>query len=533
MKAPLVVSLLLSSLLSAYEAHEWGTFTTVSASDGTMLSGLHVEEEHLPPFVHSHVGMAPSIDTLSKYRLSTGLPIRHLNSTDQIAVRLEKKGQTVSAIYAKGLPSALLQNVTVKMETPVIYFYGDDTPKVNVKVGFNGGTISQWYPMRKSGDTPNKGSLAGYTPKGRNTSLFNGEKIAVDFTKPIDFSKPYSGFIEWDVEILPSSQSDTAYTFKPFENYTWIYPRVPDANMLKVGEEYEDYLFYRGIGNFEIPATFSVDANETLTISNKSKEPIPFAFAFENIQGQYRYKALNDIPAHDTISVSENDWITPKNQQIEVFQIMRSGLISQGLTMDEANGMVRTWWKSYFDKPGLRVFWVVPSYELEKTLPLELTPEPEKIVRVMVGRADVLRPSFEQRMIDVLGTSMFDHFQKDRFYLPYKQRLEQLIKKPVFSKLNDQGISMQSFPIKAVSSSSQQTGTIRLYTGTEVSILNSNASDPNQWGISGDWKILDSNTLQIGEHTFSLDPQKGTLTADLPEGSKWNYYEIQLKRYLN
>ena len=32
-----------------YQLHEWGTFTTVSGSDGVLLSGLDREEEFLPP----------------------------------------------------------------------------------------------------------------------------------------------------------------------------------------------------------------------------------------------------------------------------------------------------------------------------------------------------------------------------------------------------------------------------------------------------------------------------------------------------
>ncbi len=60
--------------------------------------------------------------------------------------------------------------------------------------------------------------------------------------------------------------------------------------MLKVGDEYEDYLFYRGIGNFNFSATFSVDQDETLQIQNHSIEAIPFAF--KNIRGKFRYKTI-------------------------------------------------------------------------------------------------------------------------------------------------------------------------------------------------------------------------------------------------
>ena len=50
---------LFSQVVSAYDLHEWGTFTTISGSDGSVLSGLHVEEEKLPDFVYSHIGMRP------------------------------------------------------------------------------------------------------------------------------------------------------------------------------------------------------------------------------------------------------------------------------------------------------------------------------------------------------------------------------------------------------------------------------------------------------------------------------------------
>ncbi|MFC5050619.1 hypothetical protein ACFPK9_08340 [Rubritalea spongiae] len=533
MKAAVVASLFLTPILPAYEVHEWGTFTTVSASNGTLLAGLHVEEEHLPPFVYSHIGMESDINTRDAYNRQTG-NIRQLpQNSDQIAVHLDAKTQQASARFGKGLAGANLHNVTVKMETPVIYFYGDDTPKVNVKVGFNGGTISQWYPKRKTGDTPHSISLDGYKITDSHAHLLDGLRTAVDLRKPIDFANPYQGSIEWDVNILPKDQADTALTFKPFENYTWIYPRVPNANMLKVDDEYEDYLFYRGIGNFELPATFSVDDNETLSVSNNSRDAIPFALAFENINGKFRYKNLSNIPSNSVISVSENDWISPQNQQVEVFQAMRAGLVAQGLTTDEANSMIRTWWKSYFNKPGLRVFWVVPSHDLEKILPLTLTPQPEKAVRVMVGRADILRPSFEQSLVKTVGKSSFQPYETDRFQLAYKQRLEQLITEPVFSHLSPQGIGMQTFQIKAIGNNTQQAGSIAFYSSRDVKITAYNTDAEKSWGLSGAWKILDDTSLQIDDHIFELNPKTGILTSKTTANSNWNRFEIQLKRYLN
>lgn len=430
----------------------------------------------------------------------------------------------------KGMPVAQLENVTVKMETPVIYFYGDDTPKVNIKVGFNGGTISQWYPHRKSGDVPNK-IEKGKHPLSPALKEMIGDREMVLLNKPIHFgdaSNPYQGAIEWDVEILPKSAADPALTFKPEENPTWIYPRVPAANVIKVGNEYEDFLFYRGVGNFQLPAIFSVDASETVHISNKSKEAIPFAFAFENLGGEFRYKTIGGIPAGKVAKVAESDWVRPAktgNQNVEVFNQMREGLMAQGLTSDEANGMIKTWWKSYFNKPGLRVFWIVPQTDLEKILPLKADPAPANQVRVLVGRADIMRPKFEQQMIADLGTKAFQKYYEDRFIGPYTNRLRQLVKKPVYQKFDAENLVGSQLMITAKKGSSALGEGFYLATESEVKL--------QHLKLTGAWKIIGENQLKIGDTVFVLDRENGILTAQATADSNFDTYEIQLPRALN
>ena len=125
-----------------YVLHEWGTFTSVSSSDGSLLPGLEREEEALPHFVFSHAGM------------------------ENIGTRPNKGWRRP------------LRNVTVKMETPVIYFYSDSGFRAHVEVGFHGGSISQWYPQRTGGEVP--------PPHPSKNRRKGGE---------IDFSKGYEGSI--------------------------------------------------------------------------------------------------------------------------------------------------------------------------------------------------------------------------------------------------------------------------------------------------------------------------------------------------
>ena len=521
------LSISFGSVVSAYDLHEWGTFTTVSGSDGSVLSGLHVEEEKLPDFVYSHIGMRPQAANGSYAMMLPPLMPNLMNRYDnQMFVMKDAKGKIIPAASFKGIPQAMLQNVTVKMETPVIYFYGDDTPKVNVKVGFNGGTISQWYPNRTSGDTPNLIKVTEEEILERTKKSLSGKQLVLH--QPIDFSKPYNGSIEWDVDIIPKAEADPAYTFKSNENHTWIYPRVPDANMVKVGDEYEDYLFYRGVGNFELPATFRVDASETLHVKNNSKEAIPFAFAFENIAGKFRYKTIGEITVGSEATVAEDEWVSPsggESQQVAVFQEVRDGLLAQGLTRDEANGMVKTWWKSYFEKDGLRVFWVVPQTDVERILPLTVTPKPENQVRVLVGRADVLRPKFEQEMITNLGTHAFRKYTSDRFYQPYRERLSQLIKSPVFQKFDKENIVNTHLKITGVKGDSKMGERLYLSDEKEVKL--------QHLQLGGKWEIIGDDQLKIGDTLFTLDPEKGLLTAKVDSEKNFDVYEIQLPKVLN
>jgi hypothetical protein len=83
--------------------HEWGTFTSVAGDQGQAVEWLPLAtESDLPCFVNQ-----------SKAGLKD---------------------------YLFG---------TVRMETPVIYFYASREMKVNVTVGFPKGWITEWYPQAK------------------------------------------------------------------------------------------------------------------------------------------------------------------------------------------------------------------------------------------------------------------------------------------------------------------------------------------------------------------------------------------------
>src|SRR6187431_1403377 len=123
----ITILLLSAAAASAYSLHEWGTFTTVAGSDGVLLTGLQREEDALPTFVHTHFGF------------ENGQP----TSVEKLTSVMKAQGYPAFPSKMKGLGKRPVSGVTVKMETPVIYFHSQESFRAKVKVGFQGGTISQ------------------------------------------------------------------------------------------------------------------------------------------------------------------------------------------------------------------------------------------------------------------------------------------------------------------------------------------------------------------------------------------------------
>lgn len=407
MKA-ITMLLLSAATAAAHTLHEWGTFTTVAGSDGVLLAGLEREEAPLPRFTYSHFG-------LENGNLPRGL--------DELTRR---HGERPAFTLMKGIRRPVT-GVTVKMETPVIYFYSDTAFDVSVKVGFAGGTISQWYPERAAGETlpvpPAPAKIDDWT---------------------LDFSKPWQGSIEWQGRVLSPADSRAAILFKPGESLHWMRPRVPEANAIRMPNgETEGFLFYRGIGAFDPGLTTTIGGDDTLRLHNRAGGDIPFALVFERSAGTTRWLTLKDGLGHDQATTIPSSGFTESSADFAepVYREMIAGLVGCGLLQSEATAMVETWWDSYFTQDGLRVFWVVPAAKVDAILPLHVTPAPEKTVRVIVGRSEVLRPAREQEWLALAGSKDEARVaqwnalrQTDRFGAAYQRRVAALAAPATASK---------------------------------------------------------------------------------------------------
>lgn len=305
---------------SGLVAHEWGTFTAIAGADGRAMQWMpFINPSELPGFV------------------------QHLSSPS----------------FKFGLRG------TIRMETPVLYFYSPREETVSVKVAFAKGLITEWYPH-----------AVGVQP------------TAVQPVTDLNhLSSP--GSITWsNVLVSPNLNVKFPHASGQTRYYT---ARETSSAPLKVrttaGEEVEKFLFYRGVSAATLPISATQSSDGKLVIKSLNEVQIPAAILFER-RGErigYRVEQVEaDKMTFDPPSLTGN--------MDSLYAELEAILVNQGLFADEAHAMVETWKDSWFEE-GSRLIYIVPREFVDSVLPLTISPTPEQVVRVFVGRLEIVTPA--------------------------------------------------------------------------------------------------------------------------------------------
>jgi Secretion system C-terminal sorting domain len=329
--------------------HEWGTFTSKYSSNGIPYSNVNATvDEPVPDFVHS-------IDFDTTYELY-----------------ISAKGYS-----GYGTGRIDLIDVYIKMETPVLYFYSPHAIQdLTVDVQFPNGSISEFYPL------PYHREDTTYV-KRRASSAGRYGYARLSF-------KNYGGFAKWKVNILaPSDNRLLTHPDNKVPNL-WLAPRKTKANKIECNGDVEKYIFYRGLGSFTNPIIPKYTQNGNLLIKNNGSQ-IKYAMVYEMTDDGKRYIwGIHSLSENSTSLVSSNK-IEVLNREWTVGY--RNGfidaLVNAGLFEDEARAMLNTWEQSYFEKPGIKIFWIVPRAFTDTILPISFSQKANSLERVMVGRTEI------------------------------------------------------------------------------------------------------------------------------------------------
>jgi hypothetical protein len=366
--------------IDSYVAHEWGTFTSIQGADGVLLPWSPLETTSLPRFVYDW--NKPGLDRRPAGALG--------RDTKSIFVTLQR------------------------METPVIYFYSDQERTVDVTVRFPQGLITEWYPQAQdigpSAFPPNKLATAldgfarqtGLSPRITLASLFGRKGV------------PDSRIAWKNVRLVPAVHGSQAAGELPSgaSGNHYFAARETDAAFVRVKSpertgpaiEREKFLFYRGVANFKTPlqVTFNGGNDTNLFLRNTGTDELRHLFVFALRRGQGKFVYEHAVPPGQHV-YTELNWgqgLLPLGELVRrISARMSEALAQEGLYRREAEAMVRTWRESWFEEDGLRVFYVLPRQWTDDTLPLTLEPAPREVVRVMVGRAEIIPPATDWELL--------------------------------------------------------------------------------------------------------------------------------------
>jgi hypothetical protein len=292
-------------------------------------------------------------DGLTVHEWGTFTSVAGYNGSSLQWAPLAFSGDLPCFVHTSDKPFAKYTPGLVRMETPVVYFYTRQPMKASVRVTFPHGEMTEWYP--KAQVSPNSG-LKG------------------------------NGAIEWaDLSIQPGA----TLKFPSTNGSSRYYPaRATNAAPLQAGNENEKLLFYRGVANFQVPVE-PVASGGGYTIRNNSAVPIPAAILFENRGGKIGYRVIRNLK--DSAHVDAPP-LTSSADAIR--KELNAILIESGLYPKEATAMLETWRDSWFE-PGARVIYIEPRSAVDAILPIRISPAPQKLERVFVGRVEVLSPATE------------------------------------------------------------------------------------------------------------------------------------------
>jgi hypothetical protein len=292
------------------KVHEWGTFTSIAGTDGQAVKWRQLTgPDDLPCFVNRNL-------LFSKLRL----------------------------------------NATVRMETPVLYFYAPQELTVAAKVRFPQGLFTEWYPQAK---VPLKQPLTTGGSRVRD-----------------------GGLIAWpQVTVSPGAASEFPVSRGASHYYA---AREVEAAPLRVGQEQEKFLFYRGAGEFELPLSALLTGNGDVEVRNGSTR-LGGIILFERRGHKIGYRVQTALEAQEKAVIAAPSL---DGDAAQLRREIERLLVEQGLYPAEARAMVETWRDSWLEE-GTRLLYIVPRETIDAELPLSIDPAPAELARVFMGRMEL------------------------------------------------------------------------------------------------------------------------------------------------
>lgn len=274
-----------------FVVHEWGTYTTFSGSDGVFMDYRPLAAEHsdLPSYVLDRGSYSPT--------------------------RWLTKGR----LWGR-----------VRMETPVTYFYTDRVRTVDVRVDFPQGLLTEFYPPVKSMlpkiDEKNifgKGESIGDSRLSwGKVDLIPTNKLLPEVIDESLRQKLTENMID---RLLPHAGNEQHYAAARETDSALVHVRNKVGSAAEQSH-FEKFLFYRGVGQFQLPINARFDKDEVV-ISNDGALPMNSAILI-HVDGDELYATkISQVGAGQSLTFDD---LQPVTEQ-QLVDMVHASLVAEGL----------------------------------------------------------------------------------------------------------------------------------------------------------------------------------------------------------
>ncbi|MGE3807854.1 MAG: hypothetical protein AB7K24_24585 [Gemmataceae bacterium] len=314
--------------------------------------------------------------------------------------RKEEWGSLPEDFYRQ-FPTRRLRWAPAAWDKPIIYLYSElPSLEVDVRVKFaDGGAPVVWWPCAAEPVNDN-GGRGGMVPAGQQQPV------------PFDTLR-WRG---WLGKTIPASnyhgngQLVTVEEFKLSKEIWLQEARLPKASLfsttgttlqlsapwMSTRPETERFIYYDGL----VPAPDHLQCvrvtDDGVTVKNSAKFPIGPIFLIDRRPERVKRDAAwavrqQPIPAGAEVTIPLQTFAGQAPD--ELVKSVKKSLEDAGLFGEEADSILKIWHKSFFEAGGLSALHLLPRAEYDRMLPLEVSPQPAKTVRVGIA----YHPHIEQQ----------------------------------------------------------------------------------------------------------------------------------------
>ena len=369
---------------------EWGVW--INAGNNLKLVESVLDE--IPEFVHRHT--AADEDFMQHYRISIPVtkPIVHLTCDRPLAVQLAVGISFGAPIFAYPKPDSFW-NLYPRQKLAAT-----DTLMKGIKDEFAFSELDSSNEYRWLFDGP------GYSyqelkdlAKKDNNEYWTRNRGKRNTPYQVKSVQSYSQIgLKWFSMIVSPEKENWMNLPDVSRKYSWWSDlrNVPSSWITSRGET-ERFLYYDG--PTQLPAPFKVEfGSEILSIDswNNETEISPnwineFDLSVLFVRAKNRNDAILIDNSGDTLvayvvpRMDVGDYNLAKLKTLnrnQAEQLLLEMIIENGLSQDEANGLINSWQSGFFEDKGKRLLSIMSRAEYDYYCPMEIAPKPTEIARV-------------------------------------------------------------------------------------------------------------------------------------------------------